>query len=105
MPTIFFEGNLFGEDRTVDVPEGGRLVDVCDAALAPVPFSCRGATCGTCRIEVVQGLELFEPRGPEEQELLDILGDSVRIRLACQARLRKTDGLVRLRIADSQAGP
>jgi ferredoxin len=102
MPTIFFEGNLFGEERTVEVPEGGPLVDVCDETLAPVPFSCRSATCGTCRIEVLQGVELFEPRGPEEEELLDILGDPASVRLACQAKLKKTDGLVRLRIADDE---
>jgi len=102
MPTIFFEGNLFGEERSVEVPEGGPLVDVCDESLAPVPFSCRSATCGTCRIEVVQGLELFEPRGSEEEELLDILGDPPSVRLACQAQLKKTDGLVRLRIADDE---
>ena len=102
MPTIFFEGNLFGEERTVEVPEGGPLVDICDETLAPVPFSCRSATCGTCRIEVLQGVELFEPRGPEEEELLDILGDPASVRLACQAKLKKSDGLVRLRIADDE---
>jgi 2Fe-2S ferredoxin len=102
MPTIFFEGNLFGEERTVEVPEGGPLVDVCDETLAPVPFSCRSATCGTCRIEVLQGVELFEPRGPAEEELLDILGDPASVRLACQAKLKKSDGLVRLRIADDE---
>ncbi len=102
MPTIFFEGNLFGEERTVEVPEGGPLVDICDETLAPVPFSYRSATCGTCRIEVLQGVELFEPRGPEEEELLDILGDPASVRLACQAKLKKSDGLVRLRIADDE---
>ena|SRR5258707_5989133 len=102
MPTIFFEGNLFGEERTVEVPEGGPLVDICDETLAPVPFSCRSATCGTCRIEVLEGVELFEPRGPEEEELLDILGDPASVRLACQAKLKKSDGLVRLRIADDE---
>jgi 2Fe-2S ferredoxin len=102
MPTVLFEGNLFGAERTVEVPEGGPLVDVCDETLAPVPFSCRSATCGTCRIEVLEGLDLFEPRNAQEEELLGILGDPSRIRLACQARLRKTDGLVHLRIADDE---
>src|SRR5438128_10547662 len=102
MPTIFFEGNLFGDDREVDVPEGGPLVDVCDATSAPVPFSCRSATCGTCRIEVLEGAHLFEPREPEEEDLLEIFGDTARFRLACQAKLKKGDGWVRLRIADDE---
>jgi ferredoxin len=102
MPTLFFEGNLFGEDLEVDVPDGGRLVDVCDESEAPVPFSCRGATCGTCRIEILAGAELFEPREPEEADLLEILGDPPHIRLACQAKLKKAAGRVRLRIADEE---
>jgi ferredoxin len=103
MPTIFFEGNVFGDDLRVEVPDGGPLVDVCDEAQAPVPFSCRSATCGTCRVEVVQGAELFEPREPQEEDLLAIFGDPGHFRLACQAKLKKkADGLVRLRIADDE---
>src|SRR4051812_26372296 len=102
MPTVFFEGNLFGADLEVEVPEGGALVDVCDDATAPIPFSCRSATCGTCRVEILQGAELLEPRGPEEDDLLSIFGDPAQFRLACQAKLRKADGLVRLRIADDE---
>jgi ferredoxin len=103
MPTIFFEGNLFGEDREVDVPAGGALVDVCDDATAPVPFSCRSATCGTCRVEILEGAHLFEPREAAEQDLLDVLGDDpARFRLACQAKLKRGDGFVRLRIADEE---
>src|SRR5258706_16458411 len=102
MPTVHFEGNLFGADRDVDVPDGGALVDVCDEHEAPVPFSCRSATCGTCRIEIIEGADLFEPRQVEEEDLLAIFGDPGHFRLACQATLRKTDGLVRLRIADDE---
>jgi ferredoxin len=102
MPTIFFEGNLFGEDCLVEAPEGGRLVDVCDGATAPVPFSCRSATCGTCRVEIVEGADLLDPPEPSEEDLLAILGDPAHFRLACQARVKKGEGLVRLRIADSE---
>jgi adenylate cyclase len=102
MPTVLFEGNLFGEDCEVDVPEGGPLVDICDDATAPVPFSCRGATCGTCRVEIVEGLAMLEPPEPAEEELLAIFGDPPRFRLACQAKLKKGAGLVRLRIADGE---
>src|SRR5256885_1251572 len=100
MPTLFFEGNLFGPDRRVEVPDGGRLVDVCDRVQAPVPFSCRAATCGTCRIEVIEGAELFEPREGPEAELLALLGDPPAYRLACQAKVGRENGVIRLRIAD-----
>jgi ferredoxin len=102
MPTVFFEGNLFGPDCRVEIPEGGRLVDVCDRVQAPVPFSCRAATCATCRIEVVEGAELLEPREGAEAELLEILGDPPQYRLACQAKVSGGQGLIRLRIADDE---
>jgi adenylate cyclase len=102
MPTVFFEGNMFGDDTEVDVPNGCALVDLCDEATAPVPFSCRGATCGTCRVEIVEGLALLEPPEPAEEELLAILGDPPRFRLACQAKIKTGAGLLRLRIADGE---
>jgi 2Fe-2S ferredoxin len=102
MPTVYFEGNVFGEDSVAEVPEGGALVDVCDRTSAPVPFSCRSATCGTCRIEVLEGADLFEAPEPDEAELLEILGDPSQFRLACQAKLRQVSGIVRLRINDDE---
>ena len=83
MPTLFFEGNVFGGDLEVQVPDGGPLVDVCDDASAPVPFSCRSATCGTCRIEVVEGWENLSPPTPDEtyKELEE------PYRLSCQTML------------------
>jgi ferredoxin len=102
MPTIQFEANFFGDETEADAPLGGALVDLCDAVEAPVPFSCRSATCGTCRIEVISGLELFAAPGPDETALLAALGDGPTIRLACQAELRSGPGVVRLRIADEE---
>jgi ferredoxin len=102
MPTVQFEGNFFGDEAEIDVPNGGALVDICDSIEAPVPFSCRAATCGTCRVEVVTGLTLFEPPNPDELGLLSALGDAANIRLACQAKLKPAPGLVVLRIADDE---
>lgn len=100
MPTIAIDRSSFGEGVEVDEPEGGRLVDVCDEARAPVPFSCRGASCGTCRVEVLEGAELLEPPGPHEAEVLAIFGDERAVRLACAARVRRGTGRVRLRVVD-----
>src|SRR5882724_13324979 len=102
MPTIEFEGNFFGDDQTVDAPDGGAIVDICDESTAPVPFSCRSATCGTCRIEILEGSDLLEPREEAEADLHDILGDPENVRLACQAKLKKGPGVVRIRIADEE---
>jgi ferredoxin len=99
MPTLFFEGNLFGPDCRVEVAEGARLVDVCDEARAPVPFSCRSATCGTCRVEIIEGADLLAPREGAEAELLALLADPPTYRLACQAKVGGGNGVIRLRIA------
>jgi 2Fe-2S ferredoxin len=102
MPTIVFEGNVFGAQCRAEAPRGGRLVDICDAVRAPIPFSCRSATCGTCLIEILQGAELLEPAGRAEAELLHLLTYPPQMRLACQAELKSADGLVRLRISDDE---
>jgi len=95
VPRVEFVGNGFGGTKTVDVVEGGELVDICDLHFAPVPFSCRSASCGTCHVHVLEGAEHLEPPEPAEQELIGLLGGHGR--LACQARLRPGPGFVRIR--------
>jgi 2Fe-2S ferredoxin len=100
MPLVVFEST---EAHAVqaNAPEGGRLVDLCDELRASVPFSCRSATCGTCRVDVLEGADLLEPARAEELEVLHLFGDNPsRCRLACQARVRAGGGRVRVRAAD-----
>ena len=97
MPTIEFLGNGFGATKSVEAPEGGALVDICDEHFAPIPFSCRSASCGTCHVEVLSGAECFETAELAEEELLGLLGGRGVSRLACQAVVKAGPGLVRLR--------
>ena len=97
VPSIVFEANVIGREKRVEAPEGGELVDMCDEILAPVPFSCRSATCGTCQVEIIEGAELLEPPNDAERELLALLAGPENDRLACQARVRPGAGLVRLK--------
>lgn len=97
MPRVEFVDTDADEVLSVDVPEGGSLVDICDEALAPVAFSCRSATCATCQVEIVEGEELLELPGELEVELLAVLGGTDGVRLACQAHVRGGDGVVRLK--------
>jgi ferredoxin len=97
MPLLVFE-SVEAPRVEVDAPDGARLIDVCDERNAPVPFSCRSASCGTCRIDVLEGGELLEPPRDEELDILDIFGDDpAKRRLACQARVRPGPGRVRVR--------
>lgn len=97
MPTLLILANAVGRQKRIEAPEGGDLVDLCDEYLAPIPFSCRSASCGTCHVEVMAGAEFLEPPSEEEAELLAVLGGTSAHRLACQARVRAGEGLVQLR--------
>jgi ferredoxin len=95
MPTIFFERTGYA----ADVPEGGRVLDICDDhPKAGIPFSCRGANCGTCRVEVLEGDAFCAPASIDERDLLSRLGNRPRMRLGCQLEIRAGAGRVRLRV-------
>ncbi len=99
MPRVVFEGQA--EPVEADASAGDALVDLCDERRAIVAFSCRSASCGTCRIDILEGAGLLEPPLDQELELLEIFGDDPgRRRLACQARLAAGEG--RLRVRPSQ---
>ena len=93
---IVFRESRVGKAVTVERDGGQALLDVCDDARAPVEFSCRSASCGTCRIDVIEGDALLDPAKEDEIELLRTLGASPRQRLACQVQLREGRGLLEL---------
>jgi 2Fe-2S ferredoxin len=104
MPTLEITASTLGPSATMSAPEGGRLLDVLDEsgepgdeARAPIAFSCRGATCGSCRVEVLAGAELLEPPERDERETLALVGAPASDRLACQAIVRAGHGHVVLR--------
>jgi len=67
---------------------GSALIDLCDEASAPIPFSCRSASCGTCRIHVLEGAEDLLPAAEDELDLLDVFNQKPPlVRLTCQAKL------------------
>jgi len=91
-----------GASRSVRVPaDGGQLGDVCDDHDLAVPFSCRSATCGTCRIVVLEGGDCLEAPGPAEASLLQLFArlgaTAASQRLACQATLRPAPGRLAFR--------
>lgn len=73
----------------VDAQVGEAIMDITDAnPAADVPYSCRAATCGTCRVEVLEGGEALSTADEFELEVLDIFGDTPdKVRLSCQTKL------------------
>ena len=98
MPEITFESSDGSQKKTVNAPDGGSLADLCDDSAAPIPFSCRSASCATCHIEVIEGAEALLPPEPEELDVLDaVCSKAPKFRLACCAKLRAGPGKVIVR--------
>ena len=78
-------GMLIVEDtgEEVEVPDGEDIAEACEDA--GVPFACTEGVCGTCVIEVVEGMENLSKFTQEEE---DFLGDMENERLACQCKLK-----------------
>lgn len=103
MPTVVFVDHL-GRARTAQAAEGGSLAKLCDDADSPVAFHCRRASCGTCRIEVLEGVDELLPAEEPELAVLEIFGLSPREhRLACQARMRPGSATLRVRPLEKRA--
>ena len=93
------------EPSGIEVPHvgpGQRFIDITDEVPGTgVGYSCRAATCGTCRVRVLEGWDALEAPGEDEQDVLEILGAGPRIRLCCQIALRRRTERVVLRVCDS----
>ena len=70
-----------GEEHVV--ADGEPIAPICEEA--GVPFACTEGVCGTCVIEVTEGMENLSSFTQEEK---DFLGEPGHERLACQCRLR-----------------
>lgn len=88
-------------DLDARIAEGARLLDLADEhPELDLPFSCRAATCGTCRVEVLEGGDALAPAAPEERELLEAFGEPPAVRLACQAVIIRAVPTIRLRVVE-----
>ncbi len=66
-----------------ELQDGDPIAEACEQA--GVPFACTEGVCGTCVIEVVEGMENLSEFNQAEE---DFLGDLDRERLACQCRIK-----------------
>lgn len=86
-----------------EIHPGGTFVDLTDDhPKAEVPYSCRSASCGTCRVEVVEGADAMAPAEDDELEVLEIFGDEGSVRLCCQLKLAHDTDRVVLRVVDPE---
>lgn len=74
---------LILNDEEVEIPEGGNIVDYIEEA--GVPIGCSNGVCGTCEVEVIEGMDNLSERNQEE----DDLGMEGNKRLGCQCSIKK----------------
>ena len=86
MGKLIFEHS--GEE--LEIPDGEGIASACEEA--GVPFACTEGVCGTCVIEVVEGMNNLSPINQEEK---DFLGEQDKERLACQCKLLR--GIVKIK--------
>ena len=73
----------FNEEEEVAIPDNTPIKDYCEEN--GVPFGCEEGVCGTCIIEVVEGMENLSDFNQAEE---DFLGELDRERLACQCKIK-----------------
>lgn len=68
----------------VNLPDGSAIKEACEQA--GIPFACSEGVCGSCIIEVAEGMENLSPFTQAEK---DFLGEMQNERLACQCKIKK----------------
>ncbi|MBS3127689.1 (2Fe-2S)-binding protein [Candidatus Woesearchaeota archaeon] len=80
------------EHKQIEVKENESLIEACmDLG---VPFGCQSGLCGTCRTEVLEGMENLNPRNDKELDM----GIEGNERLMCQSRIVK-NGIVKIKVS------
>jgi len=79
MPKLIFEDTK----EEIELPENSEIATACEEH--GIPFACTEGVCGTCVIEVTEGMENLSEFNEAEE---DFLGELDTERLACQCRLK-----------------
>ena len=82
MQTVHMAKLIF-EDEEANVPDGESIQEACEEI--GVPFACTEGCCGTCVIEVKEGMENLSGFTQAEE---DSLGEMENERLACQCHIK-----------------
>ena len=102
---IRVKSTVMGEqEKEIEVKENLPLLDHCEEVGISIPFGCRSGSCGSCRVEILEGAELLQAVGPMERDTLDRCGDvDNNVRLACRVRFASTEQAGCLKIAPAKA--
>ena len=91
---------IINDFLAINVKPGATIQDVVEASGSALPFGCRDGQCGTCVVEIVQGMEFLSPLNEKEIKVVKeiCVGKSKKnARLACQMKIDKPNGVVRIK--------
>ena len=76
-----------GSDYQVEAKEGDSLVLASGRGPYPISTGCSDGTCGTCCIEVLEGVEMLTQADSYENETKSNNGVAEHLRLGCQTAI------------------
>lgn len=85
------------DSKTIDVPEGYALIDMCEDYETSILFGCRDGACGACMVRVLEGADNLSPMQDDERDFLETMAAEPNERLACQCKVR---GDVKLEVSE-----
>jgi len=81
---------------SAEVPPGELLLDAGEKAGVEMEAGCFNCACGTCAVEVVNGMENLEEPTPEELDVLDSWSkDPEKFRLTCCVKMKNGEVTIR----------
>ena len=77
------------------------LLDILNAHRVSINQSCGGnATCGTCRVRILKGIEFLSKKNEIEEEITKELQIDQDQRLSCQTAIESDEGDVSIQIVN-----
>ena len=73
---------LILNDEEIEIADGEKIVDYIEEA--GVPIGCSNGVCGTCEVEILEGMDNLSELNQEE----DDLGMEGSKRLGCQCEIK-----------------
>ncbi|MFK7873527.1 MAG: 2Fe-2S iron-sulfur cluster-binding protein [Oligoflexales bacterium] len=85
------------DKKTVEIPDGSAMIDMCEDHDTSILFGCRDGACGACMIKVLDGAEHISPMEDDEKDFLETMAAEENERLACQCRV---SGDIRVEVSE-----
>lgn len=76
-------------EQAADVAVGVSLLAASGATSHPIASGCSDSSCGTCRVEILQGADLCTEQVARERATLKENGFPTALRLACKTDILK----------------